>query len=89
MKKIIFGIVKIENEYRALMKIGENPYLPNREIVYQRNREIKNNRIDVREIIRELKEEAKEWAREHKIKYIVNIDISPYEGLIEKRSKNL
>lgn len=82
MKKIRLSIVKTRSEYRAVIQIGENgenPYVTNRRVVYQSSREIENSRIDARTISRELKEEAKEWTREHKIPYVINIDFDPYE----------
>ena len=79
MKKLRLSIIKTEQEYRAVIQIGENPYLANREVVYQSNRKIENSRTCARSISKELREEAKEWAREHKIPYFVNIDFNLYE----------
>jgi hypothetical protein len=79
MKKVLLGIIKTGNGYRAVMQIGENPYLPNEKIVYLSGREITNNLADAREIRRELKEKAKKWAREQGIQYVINIDFDPYE----------
>lgn len=83
MIKVRLSIIKTGYEYRAVIQIGENPYLANKKIVYQSSREIsreiENNRIEARTISEELKEEAKEWAREHKIPHVVNIDFNPYE----------
>jgi len=83
MIEVRLSIIKTGNEYRAIFQIGENPYLANKRVVYQSSREIsreiENSRIDARAISRELKEEAKEWAREHKIPYVINIDLDPYE----------
>jgi len=83
MIKVRLSIIKTRNEYRAVIQIGENPYLVNRGVIYQSSREIsreiENSRIDARAISRELKEEAKEWAREHKIPYVINIDFDPNE----------
>lgn len=75
MKKVRLSIVKTMDEYRAIIQTGENPYLSNREIVQQFTREIEDNMTNMRAISRELREEAKEWAREHKIPYVVNIDL--------------
>ncbi len=79
MKKVRLSIIKTRDEYRAIIQIGGNPYLADRVVVYQSSREIKNSMINVREMTRKLKEEAKEWAREHKIPYVVNIDFDLYE----------
>ena len=83
MKKVRLSIVKTGNEYRAVIQIGENPYLTDREVVYHSSREIKNSLInvgaslaEVRARSEELREEAKKWAREHKIPYVVNIDLN-------------
>jgi len=75
MKKVRLSIVKTMDEYRAIIQTGENPYLSNREIVQQFTREIEDNMTNMRAISRELREEAKEWAREHEIPYVVNIDL--------------
>jgi len=75
MKKVRLSIVKTMDEYRAIIQTEENPYLANREIVQQFTREIEDNMTNMRAISRELREEAKEWAREHKIPYVVNIDL--------------
>ena len=79
MKKLRLSIIKTGCEYRAVIQIGENPYLANREVVYQSNRKIENSRICTRATSKELREEAKEWAGEHKIPYVVNIDFNLYE----------
>ena len=83
MIKVELSIIKRGDEYRAVIRVGENPYLTDKKVVYHSSKEIsretKNSRIDERVISRELKEEAKEWARKHKIPYVINIDVNPYE----------
>jgi len=76
MIKVKLSIIKTIDEYRAILQLqtGENPYLANR-VVYQSSREIEDNLVNMRAISNELREEAKEWAREHKIPYVVNIDL--------------
>ena len=87
MKKVLLGIIRKGDEHRAVMQIGENPYLPNEKIVYLSGREIKNNLIDAREICRELREKAKKWAREQGIPYVINIDFDPCTYLIKNTPK--
>jgi len=84
MKKVRLSIVKTGLEYRAVIQIGENPYLDNKKVVYQSGKEIENSLVDVRKICEKLKEKAKEWAREQKIPYVVNIDLDPYENILRK-----
>jgi len=84
MKKVRLSIVKTGLEYRAVIQIGENLCLDNKRVIYQSSREIENRLVDVRAICEKLKEEAKEWAREQKIPYVVNIDLDSYENILQK-----
>ena len=77
MKKIELSIIKTGNEYRAVIQIGENS-LTNKEVIYKSGREIEDSLIDTRVRGEELRQEAKKWAREHKILYVINLDINPY-----------
>ena len=70
------SIIKTENDYRALIQIGEN-LLTNKEVIYKSSREIENSLIDIRVISEELREEARKWARRHNIRYVINLDLSP------------
>jgi hypothetical protein len=84
MPKIIFSIFKIGDEYRAVIKIGQNaePTASGR-IVYQDGEEVGDDPIEpkilIRGPIREMKEKAKKWAREQRLPFVHNIDFNPYE----------
>lgn len=84
MPKIILSILKVGDEYRALIKIGENPEpTANGRVIYQDGEEVeydpREEKSLVRDPIREMKEKAKKWAREQGIPFVHNIDFNPYE----------
>lgn len=79
MEKVTLSIIKIGNEYRAVIQIGENTHLANRKVVYQCSRFTSEKLQEIRKLSLQLKEKAKKWARKKGIKYVVNIDLNPYE----------
>lgn len=86
MPKIILSIFKIGDEYRAVIKIEENAEPKanaNGRVVYQDGEEVEEDPMEskslIRDPIRQMKEKAKEWAREQGIPFVHNIDINPYE----------
>ena len=87
MPKIILSIFKrrviIGDEYRALIKIGENAEPTcNGKIVYQDGEEVEDDPMESKTLIRDpiwkMKEKAKKWAREQGIRFVHNIDFNPY-----------
>ena len=66
MKKVRLSIVKTGNEYRAVIQIGENPYLTDREVVYHSSREIKNSLINVGASLAEVRARSEELREEAK-----------------------
>jgi len=78
MEKIELSIIKIRNEYRAIIQLEDKLDLSNKEIVYQSSKKIENNLREIRKASDELKEKAKKWADKHKIPYIINIDFDTY-----------
>jgi len=84
MPKIILSIFKMGEEYRALIKIGQNVEpTANGRIVYQDGEEVEEDpkelKGSIRGSIRQMKEKAKKWAREQKIPFVHNIDFNPWE----------
>ena len=79
MTKIILSIFKVEDEYRAVIQIEENSKpTANGRIIYQDGEEA-NGLLGSGDLIREMKEKAKKWAREQGIPFVHNIDFNPYE----------
>lgn len=79
MEKVTLSIIETGNEYRAVIQIGENTHLANRKVVYQCSRFTSEKFQEIKKLSRQLKEKAKKWASKKGIKYVVNIDINPYE----------
>ena len=79
MEKVTLSIIETRNEYRAVIQIGENTHLANRKVVYQCSRSTSKKFQEIRKLNLQLKEKAKKWARKKGIKYVINIDINPYE----------
>ena len=78
MPKVVLSIFKVGDEYRALIKIGENPEpAANGRIVYQDGEEV-NGLPSTRDVIWEMKQKARRWAREQGISFVHNIDVDPY-----------
>jgi hypothetical protein len=79
MPKVILSIFKIGDEYRAVIKKGENAEpASNGRVIYQDGEEV-NALSDTMDLIRKMKEKAKKWAREQKIPFVHNIDFNPWE----------
>ncbi len=79
MPKIILSIFKTGDEYRALIKIGEHAEpAANGRIVYQDGKEVEDNPMESKVLIRdpiwEMKKKAQKWAREQGIPFVHNID---------------
>lgn len=84
MPKVILSIFKMGEEYRALIKIGENAEpTANGRIVYQDGKEVKEGHRElkglIRKSIRKMKEKAEKWAREQGIRSVHNLYFNPYE----------
>lgn len=80
MPKIILSIFKIGEEYRALIEKGQNAEpTANGRTIYQDGEEINGLSDSMMDLIREMKERAKKWAREQGIPFVHNIDFNPYE----------
>jgi len=85
MRKVVLNIFKVGEEYRAVIQIGNHAEPKSMgTIVYQDGKEIGSK--DKNEIIRQLKEKAKNWARKQVdenghplIPFVHNIDINPYD----------
>lgn len=81
--KVILSIIRVDNEYRAIVQVGENPEVPTeKKIILSLDEEVEDiegyGGVKTREIIRELKEQAKKWARKEKIPFVANLDFDPY-----------
>jgi len=77
-KKVALNIFKIGEEYRAVIQIGNNAQPVSMGItVYQSGMEANSNNI--REVIRQLKDKAQQWARDNLIPFVDNLDFNPYD----------
>jgi len=84
MPKIIFSIFKMGEEYRALIKIGENAEpASNGRVIYQDGEEVEEDprglKVLIRDSVGQMKKKARKWAREQGIPFVHNIDFNPYE----------
>lgn len=78
MPKIVLTIFKMGDQYRALIKIGENAEpTANGRTVYQDGGEV-NGIADRMDLIEKMKKKAQDWARKQGIPFVDNIDFNPY-----------
>lgn len=81
--KVILTIVQVQDEYRAVVGIGAIPkIISDKKIIYQDIQDAENT-AQARNVIEEMKEKAKAWARTtwaqtKEIPFIVNLDLDPY-----------
>ena len=78
MPELVLNIVKVGDTYRALVHVGENVNSIHGKVVFKRSEFTSGKREDIRRLSLELKEEAQNWAREHNIPFVANLDPDPY-----------
>ena len=78
MEKMTLSIIKTGNQYRAVIQIGEDPCLVDKEIVYQCSIFTSEKLEEIRKLSWQLKKEAKKCVREKGIEHVVNIDFEFY-----------
>jgi len=85
MRKVVLNIFKVGDEYRAVIQVGNHAEpVSLGTIIYQDGMEIDNasgaqGGRDKNEAIRQLKDRAKNWAREQGIPFVHNLDFNPYD----------
>ena len=79
MPELILSIVKVRDTYRALIRVGEDVNLIHRKVVFKCSKFTSGKAEELRKLTKQLKQEAQNWAREHNIPFVANLDINPYE----------
>ena len=75
---IILTIFRTQNDYHAVIGIGEFPKsLSSKEVVYQDIQEGEGT-ADSRTVIWKMQKKAKEWARKKRIDFVHNLDFDTY-----------